>query len=548
MEQLESLKQAIATHALLRHSEQEPVVGGDGTHPLPFLFDLKRILGDPAFLRIVADSFWDRFDGTTPLQICGVATAGYPLAAAIVLRGAERGHSAHAIYVRTYRKTVGRLEKVEGQFTPMRTVIVDDLINTGSTASHAAHLLKERGAIIEGLFSVVALRDPATYQHSAIPLHVQTLFLANDFGIKLKPPSPALEVPYTTLWRFESGMPNLRHAVPKSAPVLDETTLYVGSDRGILWALDQKTGEVRWHYEVGLIPYRKGIFSTPALHEDSLYFGAYDGNVYCLDTATGNERWVYRDADWVGSSPAIAPTLGLLFIGLEYDLEGKKGGIAALRLDSGEEVWAMRDMPLYTHCSPLYIREEDAVVIGSNGGPVYCFSATDGALRWIYHTKGDIKVGLDYDPASRLVFVGSFDKKLHAIDASTGTIAWTFATRDAIFSAPRVRDGMVHIASLDKNLYALRVADGSLVWRARANTRLSASPVFSLGSLWIGGHDGVLREADPATGVTRSVLRFAERITNPVAIDERSGRIFVPTYDNSIHCVVKHTVSPTTYV
>ena len=37
------------------------------------------------------------------------------------------------------------------------------------------------------------------------------------------------------------------------------------------------------------------------------------------------EVWRFIGADWVGSSPALAPELGLLFIGLEFAVEGQAG-------------------------------------------------------------------------------------------------------------------------------------------------------------------------------------------------------------------------------
>ncbi len=68
---------------------------------------------------------------------------------------------------------------------------------------------------------------------------------------------------------------------------------------------------------------------------------------------TGAEVWRFTGADWVGSSPALAPELGLLFIGLEFAVEGKRGSIAALRMENGEKVWEHMTKR-YTHASPAY--------------------------------------------------------------------------------------------------------------------------------------------------------------------------------------------------
>ena len=105
---------------------------------------------------------------------------------------------------------------------------------------------------------------------------------------------------------------------------------YFGSDSGYFWALRQSDGSVAWKFKVGYPVNGKSIFSTPAIDDEKVYFGSYDGNVYALDKSSGRLSWKFGDADFVGSSPALAPDLGLLFIGLEFGLFRKQGGIAAI--------------------------------------------------------------------------------------------------------------------------------------------------------------------------------------------------------------------------
>ena len=43
-------------------------------------------------------------------------------------------------------------------------------------------------------------------------------------------------------------------------------------------------------------------------------------------------------------------------------------------------------------------------------------------------------------------------------------LAWSFATEDAIVSSPVVEDGIVYVGSSDQSLYAIDVATGKKKW------------------------------------------------------------------------------------
>ena len=370
---------------------------------------------------------------------------------------------------------------------------------------------------------------------------VSSLFTLADFNMPLEPAS-APEIPadsYEILWRFASESPSFEHVNQKSAPVIDDRHVYMGSDRGTFWALNRKDGSVACRYDIEKNPNdTKGIFSTPALYRETIYFGAYDGNVYALNAETGKKKWTYSDADWVGSSPALAPDKGLLYIGLEFGLFGKKGGIAALSMETGKKIWSARTAH-FTHGSPLYIKEEGIVVIGSNDSIFYAYDALSGALKWHYQTRGEIKSRAAYDPARRLVVFGSFDGNLYALSAQDGRIAFSFHTRAGIFSTPLIQGDVVLIASLDKHLYAVDLDTGGQRWSFTTSGRIFASPVIADGSVWIGSNDGCLYEIDPKKGTQRSFLQLSERIVNAVAYDEKQSLIYISTIANEIYCMKK---------
>jgi outer membrane protein assembly factor BamB len=67
--------------------------------------------------------------------------------------------------------------------------------------------------------------------------------------------------------------------------------------------------------------------------------------------------------------------------------------------------------------------------------------------------------------AAGVVFVGSDNDNLYALDATTGHERWRFATEGYQISSPAAANGVVYVGSSDGNVYALDAASGSELWR-----------------------------------------------------------------------------------
>ena len=102
--------------------------------------------------------------------------------------------------------------------------------------------------------------------------------------------------------------------------------------------------------------------------------------------------------------------------------------------------------------------------------------------------------------ANGIVYVGSEDKNLYAIDAVTGKEKWRFATGDHIFSSPTVADGTVYVGSEDENLYAIDVATGKEKWRTADGDWVYSTPAVANGVVYVGNADKRLYAIDAVTG------------------------------------------------
>src|SRR4030043_1258389 len=108
------------------------------------------------------------------------------------------------------------------------------------------------------------------------------------------------------------------------------------------------------------------------------------------------------------------------------------------------------------------------------------------AVVWKFKTNDSVKSS----PAivDDLVFIGSSDDNIYAIDLESGQQVWTFKTTDAIEAAPCVVEGSVFVGSLDGFLYALDAKDGSLKWKYKTDGQILGAANWTRspdGRLWI---------------------------------------------------------------
>lgn len=84
-------------------------------------------------------------------------------------------------------------------------------------------------------------------------------------------------------------------------------------------------------------------------------------------------------------------------------------------------------------------------------------------LKWKYKTDGRIFSS----PIAKngIVYMGSEDRFLYAIEEKSGTAKWKFKTNGAIHSSPSILDNIIYFGSFDGNYYAVNTKDGKLIWK-----------------------------------------------------------------------------------
>ena len=243
-----------------------------------------------------------------------------------------------------------------------------------------------------------------------------------------------------------------------SGGTLDGSVLYVGTRDGRLVSVDVTTGARQWAapLETGSTSSGLGcarsptvvtIYGSPAVSDGLAYIGGYNGKVYSF---VPGESQPDRTIDKVRVADKDVP-IGRIV-----------GSVVA---GDGNVYFAADDGKVYGVTSRLQ--------------PAWAEPFQTGAKIWS-------------TPAIQgsMLYVGSFDKKLYALDAATGAKKWEFETGGVITATPAVVDGTVFIGSFDQSFYAVDAASGELKWRFDGKNGFWATPIVVNGTIYAPALDG----------------------------------------------------------
>ena len=208
-----------------------------------------------------------------------------------------------------------------------------------------------------------------------------------------------------------------------AGPVVTDDFVYVGSWDNTLYALDPRTGALKWQFRVEA----GGIQGAVTLIPGSTDILIGDGwtTVYRLDGRTGDVRWQTRVGDETVDQiwSAVAVGGGRVFAGIasHSDNPCTNGRTAALDLETGAVLWERQNIPERICRTDTAIACEDSSDCPANGECVQARGAgvtaspvvsEDG--KWVYANT----VGCYTFPS-----IGDEDS-IMKLDAATGETEW----------------------------------------------------------------------------------------------------------------------------
>lgn len=340
----------------------------------------------------------------------------------------------------------------------------------------------------------------------------------------------------------------------KDEPLIEEQqdNLYIISDGNILYALNPKTGAVRWKYHD-----LRGMPWEP-LALDGYVFVVVPKNVLKLDARNGKvvDSFFALSAT-VTDYSVLGPVIGQgNYVYVPYSITQTGSGTTNNLAQFDHTIAGAPKTPLnfstpiptglpsvpVLPTSPLILGNKmlipwqaklDLVQIAptaplawSNTGANPNNPVTDGQV--VYVCSGsllgafDLNTGVqlwsynagDFISTSPIVFgrnviFGCEDNKLYCIDPDAQAPRWIFETNERIYGSPFAYDQTVYFGGNDHHFYALNIIDGSVKWKYRTGALIRSSPIVYKGMVYIGSYDQTMYAFD-----TSGALRWKHALNN----------------------------------
>lgn len=325
---------------------------------------------------------------------------------------------------------------------------------------------------------------------------------AQRTGVLEAEPLAALPV---VAWEFPVERPI------RMTPAIAAGRAFIGSEAGMLYAVDVETGAELWRFAAGA-----SLVSTPTIDTDGrLYVGTLGGIFYALDAAVGDVLWqsdiggeIYSSALLLGDRLIVASTSGTLVA-----LNPVDGVMQWLRADMGA-IWS----------SPAASVDGDTIYVGTRAGNLLAIDPTDGAERW----RVTFGAGIDATPAilDGVITIGTYDGTFAAINAADGVELWRTALGNTVYTSAAVTPEAIYVNTLGGAAFALDPATGATLWTIEIGSPAYASPVVA-GSVvyFVTERDAALIAVDRATGETLWEIDTGYegdwRASSPVIVGDR---------------------------
>ena len=313
-------------------------------------------------------------------------------------------------------------------------------------------------------------------------------------------------------WELNLGTPIV------ASPALRDTLLYVGGLNGTLYKIDAKRGKL---LKTIAFP-NASIVATPVVWENLVLVGTTNDTLYAIKEDEGI-KCTFDAGDQIVASPATSNGKVIL-----VSVNGRMFKMNAI---DGIYDWTY-DAGAGTefHTSPVISGQY--IFAGNKDGKMYSVRFADGTLKWTYQTTSvdGNTYGIFSSPIiyGGSVIFGADDSRLYCVDTSTGLHRWAepFKTGDRIRSSPYAHQNIVYVGSYDYNLYAINILNGQKVWSYLTHGLIKSSPLVYDGFVYTASYDQYFYALDIVTGKPRWVQFLGGEIESSPMVDDLTGKSF----------------------
>ncbi len=320
------------------------------------------------------------------------------------------------------------------------------------------------------------------------------------------------------LWRYFAG------GAVDHTPVSDGKRIFVSGKKGTITAIDLK-GAKLWEKSFTRkkdtgedVPVR---FDAPLACGRGLVFaGTRRGLLYAVDAKTGATTWTYDTDGTVMGSPNFLDERAIIVV------DQSDGALHGIEIETGKMLWKTEGQE---RCDGSPGVGNGQVVFGSCAAALHVYGVKGKHLKDI-EVEGDGQLAGGVSLVGKRAFAGTRDGALVCVDLEKGDVVWSSEeSEEQTFSTPVATGKRVVYSSENGLVYAVNSVDGELVWKFDTGGTPS-SPVVAVDKIAVSA-DGVLYVLELADGTKLWSQEVSDEITSPGLI---GGMIVVGADDGTV--------------
>jgi len=284
---------------------------------------------------------------------------------------------------------------------------------------------------------------------------------------------------------------NKQSALLSGGPIAGMNQLFIGSENGLVYALNAETGALNWKEKV------KGeVIAAPAIDSGILVVNTASGIIKAFNASSGEEVWqVEQEVPALSlrgiSRPVIAS--GGVLVG------SPNGELAVYLLDKGQQGWTVPvgEATGSTELERVIDIDSAPLIFGDK---IYTISSR-GNLTAVDLRTGQVLWKRQYSSYRQLsikgnsLFVTDIKGHVYAIDRNTGIERWSqLALTNRGVTGPAVLNNYIVVGDLEGYLHWLDQNSGEIVARHQVDSSgIHATPTVSNEILYTQSRNGDLQ-------------------------------------------------------
>lgn len=355
-----------------------------------------------------------------------------------------------------------------------------------------------------------------------ILLGVASVSAAPELGPGWRRPDPdTLSQRYGVLWKADLGTFKLfaTNGEEWARPLIstDGTWVFVGSHAGRLEARRLTNGELLWKKE------RAGAIGAEMAQVGRTLLVGVDSDLVGMHTTTGDEDWRVPLGGRIGGGIAIEGKIAVLPV--------RPNEVVAVDLVEHTVLWRVKrptpdGLTIRGQATPLIDSARQVAYLGFSDGTAMAVRLDSGEQVWAAALGDQTEYFADVDASPVLVEEGNrllwpaYNTGLFKLEAETGAIVWQLEAAKHLISLAPTPEGLIVASQGGGQVLAMEPEKGRVRWRYHTKSGAPTLPVMLPGPyLVVGSTEGptsVLSRVDgrpvqlidpgPGTSVAPAVL------------------------------------------